>query len=357
MPLLSLVATCMLAGEPVHSQPFTAADGDYFRLPGLAVTKSGVILAFAGKRKGGLGDFGHETDVVLRRSLDAGWNWEPEQTLATRPDADIHSGPVVIDRTAGRILKFCRYWPAAGEPQKVVGGTPYPEMVKLGWIDHVMVSDDEGVTWSEPEPVVMPYPKTATSAATGNGVHGVQLYDGRLLIQCGYVLDGVRYIGILYSDDHGAKWHLGATASIGDSIREFGMAVLRDGGIYINSRSHLEDHRRQVTFSEDRGQTFSAFQPDPALIEPKCHGAVAWHPGGYLLFSNPTSGRNKLMVRLSEDNGATWPHGQVLEDAAAAYSDLAVTPAGDVICLWERGEKDPYEALAFLRCSVAWLRQ
>jgi len=353
--LLPILATWLLSPEPVRSQPFTAADGDFYRLPGLAVTADGTILAFAGKRKGGLGDFGHDTDVVLRRSTDGGATWLLEQTIASRPGADIHSGPVVIDRKLGRILKFCRFWPAQHNPQKVVAETPYPEMVQLGWIDHVMQSDDGGVTWTAPQPLVMPYPDTATSAATGNGVHGVQLADGRLLIQCGYVLDGVRHIGILYSDDHGASWQPGAVAAVGDNIREFGMAVLRDGGVYINSRSHLDDHRRQVSFSEDRGQTFSTFQPDPALVEPRCHGAVAWHPDGGLLFANPTKGRTRLVVRLSRDNGATWPVERVLDPHHAAYSDLAVTPSGEVVCLWECGEQGAYEALGFARFDLGWL--
>lgn len=354
MPIMPLVATWLLSAEPLRSQPFIAADGDFYRLPGLAVTADGTILAFAGKRKGGLGDFGHDTDVVLRRSLDGGVTWLPEQTLATRAGADIHSGPVAIDQSTGRILKFCRFWPARDNPQKVVAETPYPEMVKLGWIDHVMRSDDGGVTWTPPEPVVMPYPDAATSAATGNGVHGVQLADGRILIQCGYVLHGARHIGILYRDDHGASWRLGAVAQVGDNIREFGMAVLPDGRVYCNSRSHLDDHRRQVAWSADRGETFGAFRADDALVEPRCHGAVAWHPAG-LLFLNPTAGRRKLVLRLSRDGGQTWPVSTLLDEGHAAYSDVAVMPNGDIVCLWERGEQGAYEALGFARLRPAWL--
>ncbi len=357
MPLLPIVATCLLAADlPVRSQPFVAAGGNFYRLPGLTVTRSGAILAFAGKRKGNVGDWGHDSDVVLRRSLDGGLTWLPEQTIASRPETDIHSGPVVSDQRTGQLLKFCRFWPASDEPQKLVGRTPYAQMAKLGWIDHVMHSADDGVTWSAPEPLVMPYPETATSAATGNGVHGLQLPDGRLLIQCGYVVDATRHIGILWSDDHGATWQLGATAVVGEALREFGMALLPDGRVYVNTRSHLDDHRRQVALSEDRGLTFTDFDADPGLLEPHCHAAVVRHPTAGLLFSNPTQGRRKLVVRLSPDNGATWPYAKLLDEGPAAYSDLSITPAGEVVCLWESGVKDAYEALSFARFSPAWLQ-
>ena len=60
---------------------------------------------------------------------------------------------------------------------------------------------DDGRTWSAPQPVHLPFPSGATSAASGNGNHGIQLADGRLLIQGGYVLKGTRHSCIFLSDD------------------------------------------------------------------------------------------------------------------------------------------------------------
>ena len=45
--------------------------------------------------------------------------------------------------------------------------------------------------------------------------------------------------------------------------------------------------------------------------------------------------RAELTLRLSGDQGHSWPIARVLEPGAAAYSDLAVAPDGQVLCLYE----------------------
>lgn len=47
--------------------------GEY-RIPSLLLTRRGTLLAFCAHRKS-VGDFGHESDVVLRRSCDGGRTW------------------------------------------------------------------------------------------------------------------------------------------------------------------------------------------------------------------------------------------------------------------------------------------
>jgi sialidase-1 len=80
--------------------------------------------------------------------------------------------------------------------------------------------------------------------------------------------------------------------------------------------------------------------------------SIAAHPSkpGTLLFSNPhtlaldkigkeiPAGRGKrenLSIKLSRDDGKTWPVNKVLDPGKAAYSDLAVLPDGTVLCLYE----------------------
>ena len=345
---------------------FAHEGNDWYRIPSLVVSPKGVVLAFASRRKGSLGDFGHETDVVLRRSLDGGATWQPMQTLVSRPDADIHHGPAVVDRRTGRILKFCRTWPAKAEggPHKFVNSTPYAKMRDLGYLDHVVASDDEGATWSEPRPLPLPFPAGAVSAASGNGVHGIQLADGRLLIQGGYVLGGKRFSCIFHSDDGGATWRLGASESVSGSLREFAMAQLADGSVTVNIRAR--GGYRLVGVSRDRGESFGALRPDKVLVEPFCHAGLVRLPGGadVLLFSNPANHpkgtpraklRTRLTIRLSRDGGATWPAARVLHEGPAAYSDLAALPDGAVGCLYECGERSPYERVAFARFAPDWV--
>ena len=62
-----------------------------------------------------------------------------------------------------------------------------------------------------------------------------------------------------------------------------------------------------------------------------------------------------MTVRLSRDEGKTWPVARVLHEGPSAYSCLAMLPNGDIGCLYERGEKNAYETLTFARFSRASL--
>ena len=358
----------LAAESPLETTVFAHEGKDWYRIPSVVVSPKGVVLAFASRRKGSVGDFGHETDVVLRRSLDGGKTWQPMQTLVTRPDTDVHHGPAVVDRRTGAIVKLCRYWPAKGNPQRFVSTTPYARMRELGWIDHIVESRDEGKTWSKPHPIPLDFPEGAISAATGNGVHGIQLRDGRLLVQGGYVLGGQRHSCVMVSEDGGGTWRLGGAASVGGSLREFAIAQLAAGSIYLNVRTKVG--YRAVGRSRDRGETFDAFTLNRVLVDSNCHaGLIALPPakaGGpvRLVFSNPANRfegeglgryRNTLTVRLSPDEGKTWPIARVLQPGPAAYSDLALLPDGSIGCLYEGGKRSAYERIVFARFPLTWL--
>ncbi len=75
-----------------------------------------------------------------------------------------------------------------------------------------------------------------------------------------------------------------------------------------------------------------------------------------LLFANPASARReRLTVRLSYDEGATWPVSRVLHDGPAAYSSLVMLRDLSVGLLFERGEQSAYEGIAFARFTLDWL--
>jgi sialidase-1 len=110
--------------------------------------------------------------------------------------------------------------------------------------------------------------------------------------------------------------------------------------------------------SKDGGKTFSAPGQDDVLVEPVCQASILRHPGkaGGILFSNPASTRReKMTVRLSRDEGKTWPHALLLHGGPAAYSCLAVLPDGTVACLYERGEKNAHETITLTRFSLDFL--
>ncbi len=77
------------------------------------------------------------------------------------------------------------------------------------------------------------------------------------------------------------------------------------------------------------------------------------------MFSNPANDqrdqRDKLTVRLSYDDGRTWPGARLLHAGPSAYSSLAALPDGEFACLYEAGQKYPYEKIIFARLTLDWL--
>ncbi len=347
---------------------------DWYRIPSIVVTPKGTVLAFCSRRKGSVRDFGHPSDVVLRRSTDGGRRFAPMQTIVSAPDTDVHHGPALVDRQTGRVFKFCRYWPAGKDTPSIVRNTPYERMVDRGYVDHVTWSDDDGQTWSTPQALVLPYPEGSLNCGTGNGSHGIPLHGGRLLIQGGYCLkqgnEAVRYSAVFFSDDHGRTWQLGAAGAIGGSIREFCMAETGDGCVYFNVRSR--GGHRAVARSPDPTATFGPVADDPVLVDPFCHAGLirrsSREPGARpeLYFSNvarynPTGGysaehRRDLTVRVSFDDGRTWSASRTIHRGPAAYSDLAVCDDGTLLCLYERGTERLSERITLARLNLAWLR-
>ena len=62
-----------------------------------------------------------------------------------------------------------------------------------------------------------------------------------------------------------------------------------------------------------------------------------------------------MTVRLSYDEGQTWPVSKSLWSGPSAYSQLLALPDGTIGCLYERGEKSRYERLTFARFNLEWL--
>jgi sialidase-1 len=66
-------------------------------------------------------------------------------------------------------------------------------------------------------------------------------------------------------------------------------------------------------------------------------------------------------VKLSSDEGKTWPLAKAIEPGIAGYSDLAVGPDGMIYCFYERGSAggSHYNPgfLCLARFNLAWLLQ
>ena len=138
---------------------------------------------------------------------------------------------------------------------------------------------------------------------------------------------------------------------------------LVDGTLMLNMRG---GRYRNVALSRDGGQSWYEEFEDETLPDPRCQASLlrcsTAAAGGEnrLLFANiPNSGpfvdRNDLTVRLSNDEGQSWPISRRVHDGPAAYSCLSVLADGTIGLLYETGAVHPYERIKFVRFNLEWL--
>jgi sialidase-1 len=343
LPLLAAAA------EIPQVDVFRAGEGNYhtYRIPALIATKKGTLLAFCEGRKKGTSDSG-DIDLLLKRSSDNGRTWSETKVIVDFGDDTIGNPAPVIDRKTGDVVLLLTRNPGKVTEKQIVEGTSAG--TRTVWLTR---SKDDGRTWSTlqeiTEHVKLP---NWTWYATGPG-NGIQLRDGRLVIPCDHIVAGLKamHSHVIVSDDGGRTWTIGGTAT--DKTNESAVVELRDGSLMLNMRSYHGKNRRAVAISKDRGQTWSDVQLDEALIEPVCQASLIRYRKDLLVFSNPAdTKRAKMTVKISRDEGKTWPVSQLLHEGPAAYSSLAELKKGGLGLLYERGEKSAYERITFATVSV-----
>ena len=144
--------------------------------------------------------------------------------------------------------------------------------------------------------------------------------------------------------------------SAGKGTAEGQAVELTDGTIMMNCRGD----RREVYVSKDAGASFTRADGAERMVGGGCQGSILRYStkdnGGknILLFSNPCHPlwRVNLAVRVSYDEGTTWPVTRVIDPGSAQYSCLVVLPDGDIGVMYENAGKSK---LTFVRFSLEWL--
>lgn len=320
-----------------------------YRIPALAVTGHGVVVAVCDARMGEGQDLPNDIDLVMRRSHDAGHTWTEPKVIADFGREGGGDAALLLDRETGRLWCFFTYAPAG-----VGVRTSQPGVSGNTFQLHLMYSDDDGAIWSAPKNINSEVKPPEWDAVWSSPGRGYQDRAGRLYFPLSRKSGETLYSHFIYSDDHGASWRMGGMA--GTDTNEWTLIERDNGDLLANMRGTRETFLRAIAVSSNRGQTWSGFRYDEELVEPECQACLMWydHAGArYLLFSNPAGKeRRRMTIKLSRDEGETWPIEHVVDEGYAAYSCMAVLPDGHIGILYERGDRDAYEKIAFARIPL-----
>ena len=363
------------AGGLTQVDVFVDGEGGYdeYGVPAIVTSKKGTLLAFteaAWREHRKTPEERYTAHIALKRSFDNGRTWGELQVLAECDRGRQKRNPcALVDQISGTIwLTF-----VIQNARKLETG------INLSNDDVAIINSDyhsDGATWSQERDITDDVKPGAWGFyATGPGA-GIQIrrgaHAGRLVVPCDHSVQvepwddsyfehgGIHHAQhshVFYSDDRGGTWQAGG--SMPPDTDECHVVELPDGSLQLNMRQYTGPKCRGQAVSADGGDTWSEMTYNEELVDSLCQGCSIRYSypedGGTsrLLFSNPAStSREKMTVKLSYDEGKTWPVSKLIYEEAVAYSCLTVLPDGDIgllYWLW-MGPRT-----IFARFSLAWL--
>lgn len=332
-----------------------------FRIPGIAKTNEGTLLAVYDMRYRSRRDLQGHMDIGLSRSTDGGKTWEAPRPIMDMgeygglpEDQNGCSDPnILVDKTTGEIF-VSAVW-THGKPGthqwKGNGSEPGLELSQSSQF-MVVKSTDDGKTWSTPENWTSKLKNPdwhLFAPAPGNGI---TLSNGTLVMPtAGRDATGLPFSNFMWSKDHGKTWTLATHAR--SNTTECAVAELSDGSLMLNMRDNRnredksETNGRAVSVTTDLGKTWTVHSSDHgSLPEPVCMASLISHRlkdgRNVLFFSNPghRSKRQNMTVQMSLDDGQTWSKRIALDEAGGAYSSLVMVNEQTVGILYESSRAD-----------------
>jgi sialidase-1 len=386
MRLLSLFLLCCCSFSSQASDSlsvvFKSGEAGYhtFRIPAIIRAPDQSLLAFCEGRVNNAGDYG-TIKIVMRRSMDAGKTWSPIQVVAAMGNLQVGNPAPVVDQTdpafpKGRIFLF--YNTGDHHENEVRKGNGLREV----WY---ITSTDNGLNWSAPVNIttqvhrpLQPHRNTGYQFAedwrsyANTPGHAIQFqqgrYRGRIFIAANHSAGAPQnqfedYTAHgFYSDDHGKTFRLTSSLTIKGSNESIA-TELSNGNLMMNSRNQKGDIRaRIISISSDGGQNWDTSYFDRQLPDPVNQASlltIGRKKGKAILaFSNAasTTRRDSLTLRISWDEGKTWPYQQLIDAAPdqtkndyTAYSDLVYIHKNSIGILYER---KGYKEIVFKR--IQW---
>ena len=358
--LLLFVGASLVSFSTEYVDVFEAGKEGYafFRIPVIIKVPNGPLLAFCEGRRLNRKDSG-DIDMVLKRSDDGGRTWSALRVIWDDQDNVCGNPAPVWDAVAKKVILVCT-WNNGRDVSEEIRKQTSIDTRRI----FVMESLDTCATWSTPREITTDTKKPSWQWYATGPCHAIQMSKtGRIVVPCNHTENMLTHSHLIYSDDHGMTWRLGAVQSqVGGD--ESTIAETPRHHIIQNMRmyTYREQHPcRAYLVSKDGGESYSGDMTfSEELIEPVCQGSILsvrkrnGKLSKMLLFTNPSSKvrRENLVMKESRDNGASWRVHTTIYPGKAAYSDLVQIDAGTVGVLFECGKKSCYEKIAFCRTAL-----
>lgn len=333
---------------------FTAGDDgiDSYRIPSLTTSKKGTLLLFTEARKISSTDK-TPTDIALKRSEDNGNTWSKIQVL-TDSGADAFMDPVaLVDKVTGRIFLFTTLWPSED----------HSKLKNTAW---VIISDDDGLSWSQPRDITKEIVAPNHYIGGFGPGAGIQMvgnqFKDRLIVPTRQTDGEISKNRTIYSDDHGETWSIGNTAPDGGEYQ-----IAESPHNILRSNLRAGKGKRTVSVSEDGGVSWSDSHIDFGLQSSVDYGGCQGSMLGIdnmLFYVGPAGGlgsannedRQNLFIYRSLNGGDTWENDYLLHDKSAGYSCITQLSDGRLAIVFETSDSKGFPKMTPGNRPPVWMR-
>lgn len=345
---------------------FVAGEGNPYksiRIPDVIKAGNSLIAVAEGRYTNS--DQG-QNDLIVSVSKD-GKKWSKPVVAAASKGATFNNPCLIYDKEAKQIVLFFQRYPAGVKERDKDIPTGH-EGEKC--IRNFVCFSKNGKSWTTPKDVTKDT-KSPTATITCSGPNpGVQLtrgeHKGRLCVPLNEGPFGDWKLACAYSDDHGKTWKIGKQSAPGGGVNEVSMAETDEGGLIIVSRSLGGSNNRKLAYSEDGGETWGPISEHSDLpsVGFGCQNGLTRYShaddeskGGRsrIIYSSPSGGsRENGVIKMSYDDGKTWPVSKPIGDGPFAYSVLTPVKPGVVGIIFEKNA-NPITHIMFTTFTLDWL--